>query len=69
MSRQAGAQIYSVPITDGTRALYAGAAAQARERREKLFRRLKLDAVRVRPGDDYVAPLAALFRARARRRG
>jgi hypothetical protein len=24
--------------------------------------------VRVRPGDDYVAPLAALFRARARRR-
>ncbi len=52
-----------------TRALYAGAAAQARERREKLFRRLKLDAVRVRPGDDYVAPLAALFRARARRRG
>jgi hypothetical protein len=22
----------------------------------------------VRPGDDYVAPLAALFRARARRR-
>ena len=52
-----------------TRALYAGAAAQARERREKLFRKLKLDAVRVRPGDDYVAPLSALFRARARRRG
>jgi uncharacterized protein (DUF58 family) len=52
-----------------TRALYAGAATQARERREKLFRKLSLDAVRVRPGDDYVAPLAALFRARARRRG
>src|SRR5436305_433828 len=36
--------------------------------RDRMFRRLSLDAVRVRPGDDYVAPLAALFRARTRRR-
>ncbi|GAC1338373.1 MAG: DUF58 domain-containing protein [Myxococcales bacterium] len=49
-------------------AAYAAAAERARERREKLFRKLSLDAVRVSPGDDYVAPLAALFRARARRR-
>jgi uncharacterized protein (DUF58 family) len=51
------------------RAAYARAAAAAREKRERLFRKLSLDAVRVRPGDDYVAPLSALFRARARRRG
>jgi uncharacterized protein (DUF58 family) len=51
-----------------SREAYARAGEAARERREKLFRKLSLDAVRVRPGDDYVAPLAALFRARARRR-
>ena len=52
-----------------TREAYAKAAREARERREKLFRKLSLDAVRVKPGDDYVAPLSALFRARAKRRG
>ncbi len=51
-----------------TRKAYAEAAREARERRERIFRKLSLDAVRVRPGDDYVAPLAALFRARGRRR-
>jgi uncharacterized protein (DUF58 family) len=51
-----------------TRALYAMRAKERVEKREKIFRKLSLDAVRVRPGDDYVAPLAALFRARARRR-
>jgi len=51
-----------------TREAYAKFAAAAREKRERIFRKLSLDAVRVRPGDDYVAPLAALFRARARRR-
>lgn len=51
-----------------TRKSYAVAALRAREKRDKLLRKLALDTVRVRPGDDYVAPLAALFRARARRR-
>ena len=51
-----------------TREGYAANAKALREKRDKLFRKLSLDAVRVRPGDDYVAPLAALFRARARRR-
>jgi uncharacterized protein (DUF58 family) len=51
-----------------TRAAYAAAAREARDRRERTFRKLSLDAVRVRPGDDYVAPLAALFRARGKRR-
>ena len=52
----------------GTRNAYADRAQQARERRDKLFRKLSLDAVKVQPGDDYVAPLAAMFRARARRK-
>jgi uncharacterized protein (DUF58 family) len=52
-----------------SRAAYAQAARARVERRERIFRKLAVDAVRVRPGDDYVAPLAALFRARARRRG
>lgn len=52
-----------------TRAGYQARARESGERRERIFRRLSLDAVQVRPGDDYVAPLAALFRARTRRRG
>src|SRR5438067_10243232 len=52
-----------------TRAAYQAHALERAEKRDKIFRRLSLDAVRVRPGDDYVAPLAALFRARSRRRG
>ena len=51
-----------------TRDAWADASREARERRERIFRRLSLDAVRVRPGDDYVAPLSALFRARGKRR-
>jgi uncharacterized protein (DUF58 family) len=51
-----------------TRTLYEARARERVEKREKIFRKLSLDAVRVRPGDDYVAPLAALFRARTRRR-
>ena len=58
-----------VDLSDArTRAAYAQAGREARERREHVFRKLSLDAVRVRPGDDYVAPLSALFRARGRRR-
>ena len=52
-----------------TRTAYQVYARERTERRDRIFRKLSLDAVRVRPGDDYVAPLAALFRARARRRG
>jgi uncharacterized protein (DUF58 family) len=52
-----------------TRKAYQAYGRERAERRDKIFRKLSLDAVRVRPGDDYVQPLAALFRARARRRG
>lgn len=51
-----------------TREAYAALSRAQREKRDKLFRKLSLDAVRVKPGDDYVQPLAALFRARSRRR-
>jgi uncharacterized protein (DUF58 family) len=52
-----------------TRKLYQARAKARVEKRDRIFRKLSLDAVRVRPGDDYVAPLAALFRARTKRRG
>ncbi|HEX4384714.1 MAG TPA: DUF58 domain-containing protein [Myxococcales bacterium] len=51
-----------------TRQLYEERSKERVEKRDKIFRRLSLDAVQVSPGDDYVAPLAALFRARIRRR-
>jgi uncharacterized protein (DUF58 family) len=62
-------ELLLVDLSDGrTRRLYEARARERVEKREKIFRKLSLDAVRVRPGDDYVAPLAALFRARTRRR-
>ena len=65
---ETGATVW-VDLSDArTRAAYARAAREARDRRERTFRKLSLDAVRVEPGQDYVAPLAALFRARGRRR-
>ena len=51
-----------------TRETYKTLAVKQREKRDKLFRKLSLDAVCVQPGDDSVAPLSALFRARSRRR-
>jgi len=52
-----------------TRAAYQRYARERADRRDRIFRKLSLDSVLVRPGDDYVQPLAALFRARTRRRG
>src|SRR5205823_2874759 len=46
---------------EGTRRAWEARAADRVQKRERTFRRLSLEAVRVRPGDDYVAPLAALF--------
>ncbi len=58
-----------VDLSDArSRRAWAARAREREEKREHVFRHLSLEAVRVRPGDDYVAPLAALFRARARRR-
>jgi hypothetical protein len=58
-----------VDLSDArTRRAWESLAREREEKRERIFRRLSLEAVRVRPGDDYVAPLAALFRARTRRR-
>ena len=65
---ETGATVWLDPSDPRTRAAYAEAAREAREKRERIFRKLSLDAVRVRPGDDYVAPLSALFRARGKRR-
>jgi uncharacterized protein (DUF58 family) len=51
-----------------TRRAYAERALLREQMRQRMFRRLSLPAVELRPGDDYVAPLAELFRARSRRR-
>jgi uncharacterized protein (DUF58 family) len=58
-----------VDLSDArTRREYQRHARERVDKRERIFRHLSVEAVRLRPGDDYVAPLAALFRARARRR-
>lgn len=46
---------------------YAALVRRQDDARVKLFRKLDLDHVDVRCGDDYVRPLVAFFRARARR--
>jgi len=62
-------EVVLVDLSDArTRRAYQERAREREEKREKIFRHLSLEGVRVRPGDDYVAPLAALFRARTRRR-
>jgi hypothetical protein len=62
-------ELVLVDLSDArTRRAYEERAREREEKRERMFRRLSLEAVQLRPGDDYVAPLAALFRARARRR-
>lgn len=62
-------EVILVDLSDArTRRAYQERAREREEKREKIFRHLSLEGVRVRPGDDYVAPLAALFRARTRRR-
>ena len=43
------------------------AAADQRTRRERMFRRLKLDYVNVRTDEDHIAPLIKYFRGRTRR--
>jgi len=58
-----------VDLSDArTRREYQRHAQERVDKRERIFRHLSVEAVRLQPGDDYVAPLAALFRARARRR-
>src|SRR5205814_204677 len=55
-------QTVLVDLSDrATREAWKARAREARERRERIFRKLSLDLVQVRPGDDYVQPLAALF--------
>ncbi|HZR07269.1 MAG TPA: DUF58 domain-containing protein [Myxococcales bacterium] len=62
-------EVILVDLSDArTRRAYQERAREREEKRERIFRHLSLEGVRVRPGDDYVAPLAALFRARTRRR-
>ena len=53
----------------GVRARFAAAAAEQRMQLQQAFRRLRLDAVEVETGGDFVKPLAEVFRRREARRG
>jgi uncharacterized protein (DUF58 family) len=48
---------------------YALAAASAAHQRERLFRRMNMDAIDVRTGESFVEPLARFFRKREARLG
>ncbi len=53
----------------GVRARFAAAAAEERGGLQQSFRRMRLDAVEVETGGDFVKPLAEVFRRREARRG
>ena len=53
----------------GVRARYAAAAAEDQDRLQQAFRRMRIDAVEVQTGGDFVKPLAEVFRRREARRG
>lgn len=47
---------------------YEAQAAQAAEARDRLFRRMDVEAIRVRTGESFIDPLTRFFRAREARR-
>ncbi|RLB56237.1 MAG: DUF58 domain-containing protein [Deltaproteobacteria bacterium] len=51
------------------RRLYFESVAKERAARDRRFKRLKMDTVTVRTHEDYVRPIAELFRMRQRRMG
>lgn len=59
---------FPVDLRDaGVRRRYARIAAARAEARRRLFRRLDLDAIELACGEEYLRPLLAFFRARAKR--
>lgn len=52
---------------DRIREAFLGRVRARVEQRRRLFDQLELDAVEIRAGDEYVGPLLAFFRARAKR--
>jgi len=63
-------QTLVVDTTDrGVRARFAAAAAEDRAALQQAFRRMRMDAVEVQTGGDFVKPLAEGFRRREARRG
>lgn len=53
----------------GVRARFASAAGEDRACLQQAFRRMRMDAVEVQTGSDFVKPLAEVFRRREARRG
>jgi hypothetical protein len=50
------------------RRAYEDRARQAAEDRDRLLRRMNIDAIRVRTGESFVEPLTRFFRERKARR-
>jgi uncharacterized protein (DUF58 family) len=51
----------------GVREAFRKASEGLREERERIFRKLGLDAIRMKTGESYVKPLLAFFASRAKR--
>nr|WP_255203959.1 DUF58 domain-containing protein [Myxococcus sp. AM011] len=64
---ETGARFVVDTSDPGVRGRYARAMQGARDERRKLFKKLELDHVELRAGDDHGKALAQFFRARARR--
>jgi uncharacterized protein (DUF58 family) len=63
-------ELIEVDTSDpAVRRAYFERVARERAARERRFKRLKMDAVTVRTHEDYVRPIAELFRMRQRRMG
>ncbi len=63
-------ELIEIDTSDPTvRGWYFERIAKERAARERRFKRLKMDAVTVRTSEDYVRPIAELFRMRQRRLG
>ena len=50
------------------REAYAGLAREHADRRDSVFRRLRLDPIRIYTGEDFIEPLTRFFHRRENRR-
>jgi len=64
---ESGQEVWVDTGSRKVRERYAAAAAEAEAGVDDLFRRMRLDAIRVETGDAYVKPLVQFFQLRARR--
>jgi uncharacterized protein (DUF58 family) len=64
---ETGERLFVDLASPEVRDAFSQTARARREERSRLFRKLAMDFVQIRAGEEYVASLAAFFHARARR--